>query len=413
MRILLASVAPADALAERLAKRFELPLPHAREWAAKLLGHPNWDTLCEQCNRLTGRLDLSAPDMLCASLAVHWRRTYQAERLAELAAMDRSDAARLIDEIRPSDGFEFGGTFNGSPPRRLDPVHSIEEHHRLAAALAVLWHVGALQSPVDRTLRSLRVALEAMLIKEYPIEQYPYEVTREPYRTASLSDFPKRAPKRLGAEKHEECMTAIRTIPAAFAGESPADLKEAVADILAKLGRAQDQLDSWRRASEPHDGDAVSWRGVTPQEEEILQALAAVVLPEQAALLTTASGFAVVSDEEAGLMLAHLRATGIDGAGQPALRRGIRRLQAIIRAGERDEHRRWERKTPVSSIWIIAAVQGNERTPLVKVTATSSVEALAKAGSTSDRRLIATTAAVAERILGISPTVLDALGTLP
>ncbi len=218
MRILLPSVTPANGLAERLGTRFELPLPNAREWAAKILGYPNWEALREECNGLGGRLDLSAPDMLCASLAVRWRRAYQADRLAELAAMDVSDAARLIDEIRPSDGFEFGGTFNGGTPRRLDPVHSIDEHCGLAAALAGLWRICALQSPVDRTLRSLLVALEAMLIKEYPIEQYPYEVTRAPYRIASLIDFPKRAPRRLSAEKHRECMDAIETALSSCAG---------------------------------------------------------------------------------------------------------------------------------------------------------------------------------------------------
>lgn len=130
------------------------------------------------------------------------------------------------------------------------------------------------------------------------------------------------------------------------------------------------------------------------------------------ALLKTSGGFGVLSDEEAGLMLAHLRATGVDGTGQPALRRGMRRLEAILRGGERDERRRWERKTPVSSIWIIATVHENERTPLGKVQATSSAEALAKAGIVSDRRLIATTATVAERILGCSAAALDTLVTL-
>jgi hypothetical protein len=83
-----------------------------------------------------------------------------------------------------------------------------------------------------------------------------------------------------------------------------------------------------------------------------------------------------------------------------------------VRSGQRDERRRWERRTPVNSIWIIATVQENERMPIGKVQATSSVEALAKAGIVSDRRLIATTAAVAERILRFSPTALDALVTL-
>jgi hypothetical protein len=225
-------------------------------------------------------------------------------------------------------------------------------------------------------------------------------------------DYPKRAPRRLSAEKYHECVSAIEVILAALTRELPLDLTEAVADIRAKLGRVHEQIDAWRRASTAHDSNTVSWRGVTPEEEEILHALAAVVLPEQVSLLNTSAGFAVLSDEEAGLMLAHLRATGVDGTGQRALSRGIRRLEAIVRGGERRERRRWERKTPVSSTWIIAAVQENERTPLGKVPATSSVEALAKAGIVSDRRLIATTAAVAERILGFSPAALDALATL-
>ena len=139
MRIVLPSVTPANDLAERLAKRFDLSLPNAREWAAKILGYLHWEALREECNGLGGRLDLSAPDTQCASLAVRWRRAYQAERLAELAAIERSDAARLIEEIRPSDGFEFGSTFDGRAPRRLDPLPSIDEHRGLAAALAVLW----------------------------------------------------------------------------------------------------------------------------------------------------------------------------------------------------------------------------------------------------------------------------------
>lgn len=412
MRIVLPSVTPANDLAERLAKRFDLSLPDAREWAAKILGYPHWEALREECNGLGGRLDLSAPDTQCALLAVRWRRAYQAERLAELTAIELSDAARLIEEIRPSDGFGFGSTFDGHALRRLDPMLSIDEHRGLAAALAVLWRLGGLELPIYHTLRGLLMGLEALLIKEYPIEQYPYDATREPYRAAPLLDFPKRAPRRLSAEKHQECMDAIDTMRAALARDWPADLTEAVADILAKLGRAQDQIDAWRQASAAHDGDAVSWRGVTPEEEKILHALAAAVLPEQVSLLTTSGGFAALSDEEAGLMLAHLRATGVDGTGQPALRRGIRRLEAIVRGGERDERRRWERQTPVSSIWIIAAVHKIERTPLGKVQATSSVEALAKAGVVSDRRLIATTMAVAERILGFSAAALDALVTL-
>jgi hypothetical protein len=110
-------------------------------------------------------------------------------------------------------------------------------------------------------------------------------------------------------------------------------------------------------------------------------------------------------------MLAHLRVTGVDRT-RPALRPGIRRLEAIVRGGERDERRRWERKTPVNSIWIIVAVQEGERTLIGKVQATSSAEALARAGIASDRRLIATTATVAERILGFSPAALGALLTL-
>lgn len=412
MRIVLQSLTPAIDLAERLAKRFELPVPHAREWAAKLLGYQHWESLREQFNGLGVRPYLSAPDTLCASLAVRWRRAYQAERLVELAGIELSDAARLIEEIRPSDGFEFGGTFNGQAPRRLDPMLSIDDHRGLAAVLAVLWRVGGLESPIDRTLRAVLMGLEALLIREYPIEQYPYDTTREPYRGASVLDYPKRALRRLSAEKHQQCVSAIEILLTALARELPVDLTETVADIRAKLGRARDQIDAWRRASTAHDGDTVSWRGVTPEEEEILYALAAVVLPEQVSLLNPSAGFAVLSDEDAGLMLAHLRAAGVDGTGQRALSRGIRRLEAIVRGGEERERRRWERMTPVSSIWIIAAVQENERTPLGKVPATSSVEALAKAGIVSDRRLIATTAAVAERILGFSPTTLDALVTL-
>jgi hypothetical protein len=207
-------------------------------------------------------------------------------------------------------------------------------------------------------------------------------------------------------------MRAIEIILAALARELPVDLTEAVADIRAKLGRVHEQIDAWRRASTANDGDTVSWRGVTPEEEEVLHALAAVVLPAQVSLLKTSAGFGFLTDAEAGLMLAHLRATGVDGSGQRALRQGIRRLEAIVRGGERRERRSWERKTPVSSTWIIAAVQDDERTPLGKIPATSSVEALAKAGNISDRRLIATTAAVAERILGFSPAALDALATL-
>jgi len=411
MRIVLPSVTPANTLAERMAKRFALPLPHAREWAAKIVGYPHWEALREDCNGLGGRLDLSAPDTQCAPLAVRWRRAFQAARLAELAAIELSDAARLIEEIRPSDGFEFGSTFDGRAPRRLDPMLSIDEHRGLAAALAALWRIGGLESPIDRTLRSVLMGLEALLIMEYPVEQYPYDATREPYRAASWRDFPKRTPRRLSAEKHQECIRTIGTIRAALARDWPPDLTAAVADILAKLGRAQDQIETWRRASAAHDDDAISWRGVTPGEEKILDALATVVLPDQVPVLKTSGGFAALSDDEAGLMLAHLRATGVDRTG-PALRRGIRRLEAIVRSGQRDERRRWERRTPVNSIWIIATVQENERMPIGKVQATSSVEALAKAGIVSDRRLIATTAAVAERILRFSPTALDALVTL-
>lgn len=412
MRIVLPSVAPANVVAERLAKQFDLPLPHAREWVANILGYPCWEKLLEECDNIGERLDVSAPDALCASLAVRWRRAYQAERLAELAAIDLAHAARLIDEIRPSDGFEFGTIVFGHAPRRLDPLLSIDEHHRLAAALRALLDIGGYESAIYRTLRSLLIGLEALLIKEYPVEQYPYDATREPYRAASPFDLPNRAPKHLSAEKHQECTGAIDTIRAALAREWPADLTEAVADIVAKLDRAQKQIDAWRRSSAAHDGEAVTWRGFSPEEEKILEELATVVLPEQVSLLRELGGFAAISDEEAGLMLAHLRATGVDGAGRPALRRGIRRLEAIVRGGERDEGRRWERKTPVSSIWIIAAVHDNERTLLGRVQATSSVEALAKAEVTSDRRLIATTAAVAERILGFSAAALDALVTL-
>lgn len=412
MRIVLLSVTPANELAERLAERFDLSLPHAREWAAKLLGYPHWEALREECNELAGRCNFSAPDTQCAPLAVRWRRAYQAERLAELTAIELSGAARLIEEIRPSDGFEFGGRFDGREPRRLDPVLSIDEHRCLAAGLAVLWNIGGLELPAYHRLRAVQMGLEALLIKEYPVEQYPYDATREPYRVASLLDFPKRAPKRLSAEKHQECMAAIDTIRATLARDWPADLTDAVADILAKLGRVQDQFDAWRQASVAHDSDAVSWRGVTPEEENILDALATVVLPEQVSLLKTSGGFAILSDAEAGLMLAHLRATGVDGTGQPALRRGIRRLEAIVRGGERDERQRWKRKTPVSAVWIIATVHENERTPIGRVQATSSAEALAKAGIVSDRRLIAATMAVAERILGFSAAALDALVTL-
>ena len=101
MQIVLQSLTTAIDLAERLAKRFALPVPHAREWAAKLLGYRNWETLREQFNNGLGiRADLSAPDTLCAPLAVRWRRAYQAERLVELAGIDLSDAARLIEEIK-------------------------------------------------------------------------------------------------------------------------------------------------------------------------------------------------------------------------------------------------------------------------------------------------------------------------
>lgn len=413
MRIALPSVAPANAVAERLAKQFDLSFPTAREWAAKILGYPSWEKLREECGDSLGeRLDVSAPDTLCAPLAVRWRRVYQAERLAELAAIDLPHAARLIDEIRPSDGFDFGTTVLGHAPRRLDPLLSIDEHHRLAAALRVLFDIGGYESAIYRTLRSLLIGLEALLIKEYPVEQYPYDATREPYRAASPFDLPNRAPKHLSAEKHGECIGAIGTIRAALSREWPADLTESVADIVAKLDRAQQQIDAWRRSSAPHDGDPVTWRGVSPEEEQILEELATVVLPEQVSLLRETGGFAVISDEEAGLMLAHLRATGVDGTGRPRLRRGIRRLEAIVRSGERKERRRWVRETPASSTWIIAAVHDNERTLLGKVQATSSVEALAKAGEASDRRLIAMTAALAERILGFSPAALDALVTL-
>jgi hypothetical protein len=411
MRIVLASVTPANDLSERLAERFALPLPHAREWAAKILGYPQWEALREQCHRLGGRLDLSAPDSHCASLAVRWRRAYQAERLAALAKIELSDALRLIEELRPSDGFEFEGTFDGRAPRRADPTLAIDEHRDLVAAFATLWRIGGRESPIDRTLRAVLVSLEALLIKEYPIEQYPYDATRAPYRTASLIDLPQRAPKRLSAEKHQECIASIATIRRALARNWPPDLTEAVADIVATLGRAQDQIEAWRRASAARDGEAIAWRGVTPEEEEILDALAAVVLPEQVSLLKTSGGFAALSDDEAGLMLAHLRVTGVDRT-RPALRPGIRRLEAIVRGGERDERRRWERKTPVNSIWIIVAVQEGERTLIGKVQATSSAEALARAGIASDRRLIATTATVAERILGSSPAALGALLTL-
>ena len=411
MRIVLPSVMPANDLAERLVKRFALPLPHAREWAAKILGYPHWEAFREDCDGGEGRFDLSAPDTLCATLAVRWRRVYQAERLAELAAIELSDAARLIEEIRPSDGFDFGTTFDGRTPRRSDPMLSIDEHRDLAAAFAVLWRIGGREAPIDRTLKALLIGLEALLIKEYPVEQYPYDATREPYRAGSLLDFPKRTPRRLGAEKQQECIDTIDSIRAALARDWPPDLREAVADIVAKLGRAQDQVEAWRRASAAHDGAAISWRGVTPEEEKILDAFATVVLPEQVSLLKTSGGFAALSDDEAGLMLAHLRTTGVDCTG-PALRRGIRRLEAIVRSGQRDERRRWERKTPETSIWIIATVHENERTPIGKVQATSSAEALAKAGIVSDRRLIATTAAVAERILGFSPTALETLVAL-
>ena len=160
MRIVLQSLTPAIDLAERLAKRFELPVPHAREWAAKILGYQRWETLREEFNGLGVRADLSAPDTLCAPLAIRWRRTYQAERLVELAGIDLSDAARLIEEIRPSDAFEFGDRFDGRAPQRLDPVFSIDEHRGLATALAVLWRIGGLESRIEHTLRAVLTGLE-------------------------------------------------------------------------------------------------------------------------------------------------------------------------------------------------------------------------------------------------------------
>jgi hypothetical protein len=414
IRIVLQSIDPANDLAARLGKQFMLPLPHAREWAAKLLGYPLWQALLGESDQSLRRMNLSAPDSQCAPLAVRWRRTYQAQRLAELSAIVLSDAARLIDEIRPSDGFEFQSPFEGQVPRLLDPLLSMDDHRSLAAALATLRGIASRESSIDRTLRTILISLEALLITEYPIEQYPYE-TREPYRRRSMLDLPKRTPKFLSAQKHQECVDELDAIRTALARDWSVDLMKPVADMLAKLERVKNQIDRWRRTSAAHDSDKVSWRGVAPEEEEVLDALAAAVLPEHVSLLKTSAGFAVLSDEEAGLMLAHLRAQRADGTEQRALRRGIRRLQAIVRRGEQDERQRWERKTPVISTWVIAAVRDNERMPLGKVQAKSSAEALALACAVavaSDRRLIATTEAVAKRILGISASTLDALVTL-
>ena len=113
MRIVLQSLTPAIDLAERLAKRFELPVPHAREWAAKILGYQRWETLREEFNRLGVRADLSAPDRLCAPLAIRWRLAYQAERLVELAGINLSDAARLIEEA----GYAVSFMTNSAPVR--------------------------------------------------------------------------------------------------------------------------------------------------------------------------------------------------------------------------------------------------------------------------------------------------------
>ena len=52
--------------------------------------------------------------------------------------------------------------------------------------LAVLWNIGGLELPAYHRLRAVQMGLEALLIKEYPVEQYPYDATREPYRAASL-----------------------------------------------------------------------------------------------------------------------------------------------------------------------------------------------------------------------------------
>ena len=411
MQIVLPSTDIAHEVAARLAAHFKLPLPKAREWAAQLLGYPLWDALCERCHPT--RADLSAPDRQCAPLAIRWRRAFQSERLADLAYLDVGEAARIIEEIRPSDGFEYTDLVLGRVPRQADPLLTLDDHRHLVAALDVLWAIGAREPAIERSLKRLRLSLEALLIQEYPVEQYPYDETREPYRAAAMFDRPKRTPKSLRPDKHQACRESLDSIQQVLDRLGPGDLTHTVDEIRSVVGQVGNQIDEWRRLSLSHDGKPTQWRGVSFDEEAMVQALVAVLPPELTAVFDSSEGIGLVSDEEAGLMLSHLSTAGIDGAGQPLLRKGIFRLQAIVRGSARAERRRWERFTPIPTEWILAAVDNDQRTLLGKVIADSSAAALAHGALTSTSgRLVATTPALAKKILGCSDAVLDALRLL-
>jgi hypothetical protein len=280
MRIIVSTPDHPRHIGKRLASVLDVPLTRGYAIAARVLGYKSWDELLQHCDWRPGYYSSLAavPDRQCMPLAVAMRRRFQAETLSVISAIEVTRAIEIVAQVRPSDGFNLPESPLGDaqrPPRLTDPKLARDSHAQFSAELLRIWQIVGLQRRLAKAMDELARLLEWLLLQEWPINQFSYELRDTPYGAWSPTYLAElhRAPKFISHADSANCMRALAEIGSTVSRAEIQGLEAQTAQLAAVIEQAQQQLLAWRVKSAVHDGEPVSFDGVQPIEDEGVELL--------------------------------------------------------------------------------------------------------------------------------------------
>lgn len=401
MRVIVSTPDHPRHIGKRLAAALEVPLTRGYAVAAHVLGYKSWDELLKHCDWGPHYYSSLAavPDRQCMPLAVTMRRRFQAQTLSTVAGIELARAAEIVARVHPSDGFSLPESPLGSaqrPPRPTDPKLARAAHAQFSADLFRTWQVVGLQRRLARALGEIADLLEGMLLHEWPLNQFLYDLRETPYGGWSptyLADL-HRAPKFISHADSVNCMQTLAAIGSTVARAEITGLEAKTAQFAAVIDQAQEQLQAWRAKSAAHDGEPVRFDGVQPIEDEAVELLRQhVELSDHQVFLLRDPAFDV---DKARRLQEAIDALDEGGRTLAPVHRAAAKLKRAIAACDRRLEAERAQREPMHRQWDIWGIGANTVVSLGTVVAANSMKAIAASPSFLVGRVIAVPA-------GLSP----------
>jgi hypothetical protein len=175
MQIVLKSPDHARHIGKRFSKVLPSPLTRGYAVAAQVLGYKSWDELLRHCTWGEGSSSglFAWPDRQCMPAAVSARRAYQAATLARCAGIDETRAREIVEEVKPSDGFDREPNVLGpDEPRQHDPSMQLDEYDGLLRELHSVWTICGRRNRLADAVKETWFALDCIQLGEWPVDQF-------------------------------------------------------------------------------------------------------------------------------------------------------------------------------------------------------------------------------------------------